>query len=86
MADVDTANNRVVTLSGFAPGYDLTTGDFMSFSYGSNPVRYAMHQFASDGVADSNGEIEIETNSFIRPGFALDTVVRLIKPFYKAVV
>lgn len=86
LTDVDGSNNRVVTLSGFPVGYELTTGDFMSFSYGSNPIRYAMHQFAETAVANALGIITIEVGSFIRPGYVLDSAVTLIKPFYKAVV
>lgn len=86
LSDVDTSNNRVVELSGFPIGYKLTVGDFMSFTYGSNPVRYAMHQFAETAIADAGGKITIEVNTFIRPGFALDTAVKLIKPVYKAIV
>lgn len=80
------SNNRVVELSGFPVGYKLTTGDFMTFAYGSNPVRYAMHQFAEDAVADGSGVITIEVNSFIRSGYVLDAEVVLKKPFYKAVI
>ncbi len=86
LTDVDTSNNRVIELSGFDEDYQLTIGDFMSFTYGSNPIRYAMHQFAENVAADGAGKIEIEVGSFMRPGYALDTVVTLIKPFYKAVV
>ena len=80
-------NNREITLAGFPPGYEITVGDFMSFTYGSNPVRYAMHQFVSNGVATGGGEIiDIEVVDFIRPGWAVDTPVRIRKPQYKAVV
>lgn len=80
-------DNREIGLEGLPVGYKITTGDFMSFTYGSNPVRYAMHQFVEDGVAGGDGSTNyIEISDFIRPGFALDTPVTLIKPSFKAVV
>lgn len=85
LTDVET-NNRVIELSGFDEGYTLTVGDFMTFLYGSNPIRYAMHQFAETVSADVDGKIVIEVGSFIRPGYVLDSEVILVKPFYKAVV
>lgn len=80
-------NNREISLAGFPVGYEITAGDFMSFTYGSDPVRYAMHQFASNGVATGGGEIiDIEVIDFIRPGWAVDAPVRIRKPQYKAIV
>lgn len=86
LTDVDGSNNRVIELSGFPAGYQLTAGDFMSFTYSSNPIRYAMHQFAESAVADGAGVMTIEVSSFIRPGYVLGSTVTLIKPYYKAVV
>lgn len=81
------ANNREVSLSGLPPSYKITTGDFMSFAYGSGPVRYAMHQFVEDRTADVGGVISnVEVSSFVRPGAAPETDIRLVKPFFKAVV
>lgn len=79
-------NNRDVTLQGLPVGYELGAGDVFSFTYGSNPVRYAMHQIVSDSVANANGDIIVEVAGFIRPGALPDMVVTLKKPYYKAVV
>lgn len=80
-------NNREITLSGFPPGYELTVGDFLSYTYGSNPVRYAMHQIAQTKQANNDGVISnIEVTEFIRPGWAANVQVKLIKPVFKAVV
>lgn len=79
------SNNRVIELTGFPEDYRLTVGDFIGFSYGSNPIRYAFHQCV-ETVSEIAGVITIEVCDFIRPGFALDSLVTLIRPKYKAVV
>lgn len=79
-------NNRDLTLQGLPVDYELGAGDVLSFTYGSNPVRYAMHQIVSDSKASSIGDITVEVSDFIRPGALTGMVVHLIKPFYKAVV
>lgn len=81
------ANNREIKLGGLPVGYQLTIGDKLSFQYGSNPVRYALHEVASNGVADGTGATGwFELTSFIRPGYALLSNVKLIKPEMKAVL
>lgn len=81
------SNNREIKLDGLPNGYKLTTGDFISWQYGSNPTRYAFHQLASDGTAGSDGETGlIELSSFVRVGYALGATVKLIKPVMKMVV
>lgn len=79
-------NNRDLTLTGLPVDYELRAGDMLSFTYGSSPVRYAMHQVVSDGVANAVGDITIEVTDFIRPGALPGMVVTLIKPYYKAIV
>lgn len=79
-------NNRDITLTGFPVDYELRAGDMLSFTYGSNPVRYAMHQVVSDGVANVVGDMTVEVADFIRPGAMPGMGVVLKKPYYKAVV
>lgn len=84
--DFVSPNNREVILAGLPENYELTVGDFISFTYGSNPIRYAMHQVVKGKVATALGTALIELSPFIRPGYVLGQTVRLIKPVYKAVV
>lgn len=85
--DAVAGNNREITLGGFPAGYVLQWGDCLSFTYGSNPIRYAMHQVADQKTADGAGVMaNLEVTDFIRPGYALGAAVRLIKPIYKAIV
>lgn len=81
------SNNREMSITGLPAGYKLTAGDFISFQYRTDPVRYAMHQFASDATANGSGVISsVEVSNFIRPGAVANTQLQLIKPRYKAVV
>jgi len=81
------ANRRDIQIGGLPPGYILTAGDFLSFRYGSMPVRYALHQLARGGEADGNGVTgTMEVSSFVRSGYGLPTAVKLVKPEIKMVV
>lgn len=85
LAAVD-ANNREIDLAGLPEGYTLQPGDFLSFTYGSSPTRYAMHQVVNTKVATALGAItDLEVVPFINPGYALGATITLIKPTYKAV-
>jgi len=79
-------NNREIVLGGLPSGYELTVGDFISWTYGSNPIRYAMHQIVNGDTATGAGLAFVELTPFIHPGYVLGQTVRLIKPIYKAVV
>lgn len=80
-------NNREIRLNGLPANYKITTGDFLSFTYGSNPVRYAFHQVASDATANTSGLTGLfELSSFIRTGFTIGAVVKLVKPTLKMVL
>lgn len=81
-------NQRDIILAGLPNGYKLYPGDCISFEYGSNPVRYAFHQIVS-GPVTANGSgvtpvFEVVPN--LRPGYALDSDVRLISPRFKAII
>lgn len=79
-------NNRELKLAGLPAGYVITRGDMLSFQYGSNPVRYALHQIVVGGVANGSGITDyLEVSSFIRTGWVLNQSVKLAKPEVKAV-
>ena len=81
------SNNRDISLNGLPVGYKLTPGDFLSFQYGSNPVRYALHQVVVGGTAGAGGALNgLEVVPHVRPGYAAGAAVTLIKPVYKAVI
>ena len=81
------SNLRDIRLGGLPAGYTLTAGDYLSFTYGTNPTRYAFHQVVSGAVAGGGGVTpDFEVIPPIRPGYAIGTTVRLNKPWMKAVL
>lgn len=81
------ANNRDVTLGGLAASSVLTRGDYLSFTYGSNPVRYAFHQVVSlSAVASGGGAVTVEVFPPVQPGWSAGAVVLLKAPRLKAIV
>ncbi|MDK3072773.1 hypothetical protein QO034_06595 [Sedimentitalea sp. JM2-8] len=81
------ANSRELRLKGLPPGYAISQGDMLSFSYGSNPVRRALHRVVTGAVANGSGNTpNFEVTPFIRPGAAVDAAVTLVAPVCKAVL
>lgn len=80
-------NSRDLRISGLPSGYLLSRGDFLSFTYGTNPVRHALHQVVSANVAaGAGGQALVEVTPHIRPGFTVGADVRLVRPQAKAVI
>jgi hypothetical protein len=76
-----------VDITGLPEGYILTPGDYFSFEYGSDPVRYALHQIvAVSGPADVTGTLTAQFVGRLRPGVADGTEIRLVKPFCKVLM
>lgn len=81
------ANNREVRLSGMPVGYQIRRYDYLAFSYGSNPVRFALHRVAEPASTASTGVTGyFEVSPNIRPGFALGAGVSLVRAACKALV
>jgi hypothetical protein len=81
------ANNRDVTLAGLPAGYVLTEGDLLSFTYLSNPTRYALHRVMETRTAAAGGGIAtVEVSPPIRPGSTWPRPLTLLRPFCKAVI
>lgn len=81
------ANNRELRISGLPNGLTLQTGDFLSFTYGSSPIRYAFHQVVGGGGPASSGGLSpwLEVMPPLRLGAATGTDVALVRPCFKAV-
>lgn len=79
-------NSRELALTGLVDGFTLKAGDYLSFQYGSSPVRFAFHRIVTPvTVADVSGDTaEFEVTPNIRPGAVVSTAVVLSKPFFKA--
>ena len=81
------ANLRDIRLQALPASYRLRRGDYLAFSYGTNPVRFALHRIAQHSTANASGETGwIEVSPSIRPGAVVGTVVSLLKASCKAIV
>ena len=81
------ADNRRMRVAGLPSGYRLSTGDWIGWTYGSNPVRYALHRIETDAVATSSGITPLfAVEPFIRPGVTVAAPVNLIRPPMKAIL
>lgn len=81
------ANNKSLRLTGLPAGYTLTLGDMFSFSYGSNPVRQALHRIVETDFASGAGLTSMfEVRPHFRPGVATAIEVALKKPVAKVII
>lgn len=80
------ASDRIqMRISGLPGGYKLVAGEFVSFSYGSSPVRYALHQLIEDVTADGAGLTpQFEVRPAIRPGATVGAAVAVYRPIMRA--
>jgi len=79
------SNMRELRITGLPSGYVLSSGDMLSFEYGSSPVRHALHRIVVGGTASSTGltpMLEVVPN--LRPGAVTGLTVLLIRPACKA--
>jgi hypothetical protein len=83
---ISTTTAREVTLSGLPAGYQISRGDYLGWTYGSNPVRYALHRAVTAPVADGTGLAVVEVIPNIRPGTTAGTTVTLLRPVCKMVL
>lgn len=80
-------NNRDMGVTGLPPGYVLTQGDLLSFTYGS-PTRHALHRVIATVTANGSGNIPdhgLEVSPALRPGASIGTALKFLRPFCKAV-
>lgn len=81
------ANNREIRIAGIPPGFPLSRGDLIGFTYGSNPVRYGLHELIGASDANASGITGfMEVTPPIRPGASVGAAVQLTAPRCKAVI
>lgn len=79
------SNNKEIRINGLPSNYQISAGDKISFPYGSNPVRYALHKFVEDRAASGGGTLALtEIRPHVRPGYSLPINAVLVRPFCKA--
>ncbi|MFD1342877.1 hypothetical protein [Litorisediminicola beolgyonensis] len=80
-------DGRELALEDLPAGYVISQGDMLGFSYGSNPLRRALHRVVTGATADGTGATGLfEITPVIRPGAALGATVTLSRPVCKAVI
>lgn len=81
------ANWREISISGLPAGYAIRQNDYIAFSYGSNPVRYALHRAVVGRSATGAGVTPwIEVTPTLRPGATVGTAITLLRASCKAVI
>ena len=81
------ADNRRIRVTGLPVGYELRAGDWIGWTYGSSPVRYALHRIETDATASGAGLTPLfAVEPFIRPGVTVGAAVTLVRPPIKAVM
>lgn len=83
---IGAVTSREVTIAGLPGGYVISRGDYLGWSYGTNPIRHALHRAVSAATADGSGYATIEVVPNIRSGAAVGTAVSLIRPACKMIV
>lgn len=77
--------DREISLAGLPVGYQISRGDLVSFTYASNPTRYALHEFVGSGAANASGQTALlEVTPPIRSGAVAGAAVQLVWPRCKA--
>jgi hypothetical protein len=78
-------DRREVTSSGWPGGYILAPGDLIGWSYGSAPVRRALHEVVQGATASVAGVLgPVEVVPAIRPGVVTGAAVTVIRPAMRA--
>jgi len=80
------ANMRDVSLTNAGANAVLRAGSYISFTYGTNPVRYGFHQIVQTVTASGAGAATVEVTPPIRAGFGANATVQLARPVMKAVL
>lgn len=82
------SNKRDITLAGMPSGYTITAGDLLSFTYGTSPVRYALHRAVTGATVEAGQSVTgtFEVTPMLPDGAAIADPVTLSKPPLKAVL
>lgn len=78
------ADNKSLSIGGLPAGYQLRTGDFLSFVISG---RHHLHRLVEDGAANGAGvTAPIELRPHLRPGAAAGAAVTLVNPVAEMLV
>lgn len=77
---------RELRITGLPASYVLSPGDYLSFTYGSSPLRYALHRVVATTTAVAGLTPLFEVTPPIRSGAVTGAAVTLLKAHCKAVI
>lgn len=76
---------QIIGLSGLPAGYVLSAGDYIGWTYGTAPVRHALHRIANTRTAGPGGGLSgLIVTPAVRTGVQVGAAVQLIRPAVKA--
>lgn len=79
------SNRRDIALGGVPSGWDIVPHDYLAFTYGSDPIRYALHRVVGRARGGSTNQTPyFEVSPPLRPGWALATPVTFVRAACKA--
>lgn len=78
---------REMRISGLPGGYGLRRHDYLAFSYGTGPVRYALHRIAAPAGAAGTGITGwFEVSPNLRSGWTIGAAIGLRMAACKAII
>lgn len=80
------ADPRELRITGLPATYVLSPGDYLSFTYGSNPVRYALHRVVATTTAVAGLTPLFEVTPHIRTGAVTGAAITFLRAYCKAVI
>lgn len=84
---ISSVGYRDIGITGLPASYPLRRGDYIGWTYGTSPTRYALHRIVSDQTASAGGAItSVEVVPPVRPGLTVGTAITLKRPVCKMVL
>jgi hypothetical protein len=81
------ADNKRLRVTGLPSGYVLSPGDYIGWTYLSNPTRYALHRLVTGATASGAGLTPLfEVTPHIAPGVTTGAAVTLVRPAAKCLI
>lgn len=84
---ISAISGRAIRLAGLPANFQMRAGDMLSFDYGSNPVRRALHRLSENALANGAGLSTLaDVSPPIKAGTIVGTPVTLYKPAARMMV
>lgn len=77
---VSVSSVYVITIEDLPAGFQLKTGDYLAFSYGSSGEYRALHRVSANATANGSGVIAVEVRPQIRAGWSVGATVDFYRP------